>query len=281
MGKKLLIIAVAILIGIGLLVVSTGSIYKWKKLPSSLDQYYTNAPPMPPEYLIKMFDLGDSMQGIVVNIQQGDMENASRYFRTFSQQYEDSSRMVPEWRSYYKPKAVRDLGEALDAASLDPSKIPGVFGAIEEVGKTCHKCHIENMPPVWSRYNWKDFSTVTIDTPEGKLPWAEAKMKYVDVGLVGIFVNAKQNNQTGAKQSFSLFKMMFDNMSDACSSCHSSERKYYVSEDIRSMINEAGKKIDSGNLTEAAGIIQGVGMESCYRCHVIHVPAQSAKESQR
>ncbi len=52
-------------------------------LPASLDKYYTNTQSQPPEYLIKMFELGESMQGIGVNIQQGDIPNAKKVVRSF------------------------------------------------------------------------------------------------------------------------------------------------------------------------------------------------------
>jgi len=70
---------------------------------------------------------------------------------------------------------------------------------------------------------------------------------------------------------------MFDNMNSTCSTCHTSSRKYYVSEDIRAMIDTMGEKINSGNLAEAEGLRMGIGMESCYACHVLHMPAQFAK----
>lgn len=283
MKKRLIIVvAVAILIVAGLLMVSAGSIYKWKRLPSSLDQYYknynyTSIPPQYPQYLIEMYELAASFEGVIVNIQKGDFTNATESFKAFSQNYETSSRKVPEWRNFYEPKAVKKLGRALDEHDTQ-----GVFEAIGEVGETCDKCHIENMPPVWNRYNWKDFETVNINTPEGQLPWSAAKRKYLLVGgLHGIVVNIKQGNQSGAQQSFGLFKSMFDNMTDACSSCHSSERRYYVSADIQAMINDIGTNINNGNLTKAYGIMQRVGIESCYACHVLHSPAQFAKVSQK
>ena len=285
--KNMLLIAVAmILIVVAGLWITTGKNAKPENagLPPSLDRYYSSMPsepPKPPEFLIKMSELGESMQGIVVNIQQGDMGNATNSFRAFSQQYEELSRFVPEWRGYFRPKAVKELGESLEDASKDPSKIPGVFEAMGKVGETCHNCHVDNMVPVWNKYNWKDFSTVNISTPYGDMKWADAKMKFLDVGLVGIFVNAKKWNQTGAKESFQVFNATFDGLAKACLSCHSTEPRYYVSKDIRAMIDLAGAKIDAGNLTEAAGIIQGVGMESCYRCHVLHVPAQFSKVSRR
>lgn len=97
------------------------------------------------------------------------------------------------------------------------------------------------------------------------------------IGFDGIGVNIKNGNQSGAKQSFVLFSAMFDSLNSTCTSCHPSSPRYYVSADVRTMINKMGKEINAGNLSEAEGIRQAIGMESCYRCHVLHMPAQFAK----
>ena len=134
------------------------------------------------------------------------------------------------------------------------------------------------MPEVWNHYNWKNFNDVMIRTPEGQLPWTAAKFKYLVIGFDGIGLNIEKRDQTGAQQSFALFKSMFSNMTVACSSCHATERSYYVSEDIQAMISDMGANIASGNLSRAEEIRQTIGMESCYKCHVLHTPAQLAKE---
>ena len=116
-----------------------------------------------------------------------------------------------------------------------------------------------------------------IETPDGKKPWAEAKMNYLDIGLIGVTMNIKKENKSAAMQSFNLFKTMFNNMADACSSCHLSERKYYVSKDITDLINDTGAQIENGNWSKAGMDMQIIGTESCRNCHILHMPAQYAK----
>lgn len=246
---------------------------KYQELPGSLAQYYETKPS---PYLINMFELSESMVGITVNIQQGDMENASEYYNQFSQNYDHSAGMVPEWQGYYNLDAVDEIGTALET-----DNISAVFEAIGKVGASCTGCHIENNPAVWNKYNWNDFRDLKMDTPQGPLQWIHAKNMFLLTGYDGIGINIKQGNPSSANQSFSLFKSMFDNMSETCTSCHTSERRYYVSEDVQTMIDEMGDKIkagDSTNMSAADGIRQGIGME-CYGCHVLHMPAQYAKES--
>ena len=275
MKNSLLVTIVVIIVVLGAGVwLATSKDNKPEKegLPPSLGQYYESKPPV---YLIKMFELGDAMMGIGVNLQQQDMENAKKSYNDFSEKYKESSNLVPEWKKYYDQDLVEKMG-----VSLDSGNVSEVFETLGKVGEKCAGCHNEKMPPVWNKYNWNDFSKMTLNTPnpdEPVLPWPVAKMKYMAPGFDGIGVNIKNNNQKGAQQSFVLFKTMFDNMNSTCSSCHVSSRKYYVSEDIRTMIDTMGEKINSGNLTEAEGLRMGIGMESCYACHVLHMPAQFAK----
>ena len=159
--------------------------------------------------------------------------------------------------------------------------MPAVFENIGKLGEGCAKCHTDKMPQVWNKYNWNDFGKLTLKTPnpaEPVLPFPAAKIKYLAAGFDGIGVNIKNNNQKGAQESFGLFKTMFDNMNSTCSSCHVSPRTYYVSADIQAMIKLMGEKINSGNRSEAEGLRMGIGMESCYKCHVLHMPAQFAKD---
>jgi hypothetical protein len=268
------LVVIIVILGAGVWLLSNNNDKnKNEGLPSSIDQYYKSQPPV---YLISMFELGAAMMGIGVNVQQGDMANAKKSYDDFSKKFKDSSEMVPEWKKFYDQGAVEKIGN-----SLDSGNVPAVFENIGKVGEGCAKCHTEKMPQVWNKYNWNDFGKLTLKTPnpaEPVLPFPVAKIKYLAPGFDGIGVNIKNNNQKGAQESFGLFKTMFDNMNSTCSYCHLSPRTYYVSADIQAMINTMGEKINSGNLSEAEGIRMGIGMESCYKCHVLHMPAQFAKD---
>ena len=246
---------------------------KEKGLPQSLDQYYSEPayPGMPFKYLREMYELGELMMGIPVNLAQGDFTNASNSFTEFSECYEYSSKMVPEWQRYYNQKAVDELGRALADGDQDAIGI-----AMGEVGETCSDCHLDTLTPVYYKYYWGDFREVMIETPDGPIPWKDAKMYYLLMGFDGIGVNIKEGDQAGAQQSFELFDSMFDNMTDACLECHDSMPRYYVSEDIQTMIDDMGANISAGNLIVANGLRYGIG-DSCHRCHIVHMPPQYAK----
>ncbi|MCK5217631.1 MAG: hypothetical protein KAJ93_07570 [Methanosarcinales archaeon] len=242
-----------------------------KALPPSLDQYYTK---YPSEYLIEMYKLGESMTGISVNIQQGDMDNAVRSFEAFSRIYNDNIKLVPEWEEYYNPTAVETIGTALES-----DDIPAVYEALGENGITCSKCHIDTMPDVYNKYYWDDFADINITTPKGPLSFQQAKMMYLLPGFDGIGVNIKEADLTGAQQSYDQFKSMYENMSYACSSCHVSEIKYYIDEDTWILIDEMGDKINASDpvsLIAAEEIRHQIG-EGCHKCHIVHIPPQYAK----
>lgn len=283
-SKLVIVIAIAIIIGGSTLWLvladedksgnsANNNKMKYKSLPQSLDQYYTEPayPGMPYEYLLEMYKLGELMMGIPVNLAQKDYMNAGRSFDEFSECYEYSSEMVPEWKKYYDQKAVNKLGHAL--ADGDQNAIEIAMG---EVGETCSDCHLDIMTPVYYKYYWGDFREVMIETPDGPIPWKDAKMYYLLMGFDGIGVNINEGDQAGAQQSFELFDSMFDNMNASCLECHDSEPRYYVSKDIQTMIVDMGTNISAGNLTAANDLRYGIG-DSCHRCHIVHIPPQYAK----
>ncbi len=271
--KKVVPVAIILVIGIaiGFLFIQSSSgsqrdTVNVKQLPKSLEQWY------PSEYLPKMWTLGSSMMGIIVNTLQGDMANASRSFESFSESYKDSSNMVPEWRGYYDMEALDKLGIAVE--SEDPGKI---MQAVPEIGNTCSNCHKDQKPYVWATYNMNDFRTVQINTPDGPMPFPTGKMNYLVVGFDGTMVNAGEGQKDSTMESFGLFKMMFYNMKDACNECHSETPRYFVSNDVTDKINDTESQIEAGNLETVITNMQQIG-EGCYKCHVIHESIQRIKE---
>ena len=69
-------------------------------------------------------------------------------------------------------------------------------------------------------------------------------------------------------------------MKDTCEDGHGTdERKYYVDENIQTLIDEMGKALSSSPInSKAVGeLVMGIGMESCTKCHLVHIPAAYAK----
>ncbi len=276
--KKLMpvaiILAITIVIGFMFIQSSSGSRHDTvnvKQLPKSLEQWYPPLKP-DPEYLFRMWTLGGSMMAIITNTLQGDTANASISFDQFSKSYKESSDMVPEWRGYYDMKALDKLRVAVK------SEKPGeIMQAIPEIGNTCSNCHKDQKPYVWATFNMKDFRIVQINTPEGPMPFPAGKMKYLVVGFDGTIVNAGEGQKDSTKDSFGLFRMMFNNMKEACNECHKETPRYFVSNDVTDKINDTQSQIEAGDFETVITNMQQIG-DGCYKCHVIHESIQRIKE---
>jgi len=245
-------------------------------LPPSLDQYYIGSTPEVPgnEYLGEMFKLGGMMQGIAVNMQDGDFTNAKNSFNAFSAQYNSVSNMVPEWKKYYDKKLVTEIGK-----DIDDHDVPKTFADLGKLGENvCAKCHRNSKPQVWVKYYWRDFRTVNISTPEGNMPWPEAKTKYVVSTFDGATIELAEGHRDEANQSVELFKLMYTiNVKNACSSCHTTPRYYFVSDDVIALVNQYEEKIKAGDLAGAQNLQGQIG-EQCMRCHITHEGQQRMKE---
>lgn len=58
---------------------------------------------------------------------------------------------------------------------------------------------------------------------------------------------------------------------------------HYVDEGMQGLIEKLGQAIEnpSTDPKTAVELIQRIGMESCFKCHLVHVPAALAKARDR
>lgn len=244
-------------------------------IPASFDKYYKT---QPSEYLLKMYELSSSMENVIIDLQDGNVSRAKDSFEIFSKNYRNSSKMVNDWTGYYDNSEIDDLGKAIKSGNISES-----FEMMDLVREACTDCHREIRYVVWATYNWKDFEDIKMNTTDKNKPmksWIIAKTKYLSPGYEGIGIGIKNGNNEQAIKSFKIFKEMFINMKDACTSCHLSEPKYYVSGDVISMMENMEKQLTSGNLNKAEKIRLDIGVE-CRKCHIIHEPLQRIKELEK
>ncbi|MDO8726884.1 MAG: multiheme c-type cytochrome [Candidatus Methanoperedens sp.] len=244
-------------------------------LPSSLDQYYINSTPevVGNDYLVEMFKMAGMMQVIAEEMQARDFTSSKNTFNAFSIQYNNVSKMVPEWKKYFDKKLVVQLGKDIDENNV--SKTLTDLGKLGE--NVCAKCHRNNKPQVWAKYYWKDFRTVNVSTPAGNMSWPAAKAIFVASSFDGATINLAEGRRDAANQSAERFTSMFSNVTKACDSCHTTERKYFVSADVIDLVNQYEARIKAGDL-ENAQILQGQIGEQCMRCHITHEGQQRMKE---
>src|SRR3972149_9835211 len=70
-------------------------------LPKSLDEFFTTQIPEVPgssEWVKEMFIQAGAFEGIIINLQQGDMINATANYNVFANEYKKISMKVPEWK---------------------------------------------------------------------------------------------------------------------------------------------------------------------------------------
>ncbi|NJD52660.1 MAG: hypothetical protein FIB07_07300 [Candidatus Methanoperedens sp.] len=240
-----------------------------KSLPESLDQFYANSVPEVPssEWVGEMFILAGAFDATLANMQENDMANAIVSYEAFASEYQNVSQKVPEWKGYFDIAAVDKLGE-----DLKNNNTPEAFKDIGPIAATCEKCMGERRAQVWAKYYWKSFDAVEVNG----MTWKDAMISLA-VSFGGIGTNAAEGQQNETNNSFNQFNASYKDLKDACSNCHDTPRYYYVSDDVFTRIDQMGKDINDGDLKAARAIQQELGIQ-CYRCHVLHMPAEDMKD---
>jgi hypothetical protein len=242
--------------------------------PQSLDALY---PPKSeqPVFLFAMFDMEAPLNGIIVDLMEEDFANAGANYEKFKQQYVSASKLVPEWENDFPMKPVEDLGTAMQNG--DKGKI---MASIEEVGKACNGCHLQNMVKVQQKYHWRDFEEVKVtDLVTKESVGFNKLMKFISMNFSGIGVNLQEGQVDNARKHFEQFKTRFTSLKASCTHCHTTQRKYYVDESVQSYIDELGNSLNEStvNPQKIAELSMKIGEENCGKCHLVHVPAAVTK----
>jgi cytochrome c556 len=244
-------------------------------LPGSLDAYF---PPKAkePVFLFRMLGMAAPMSGIIVDLMEKDPQNAIANFEKFKAQYQEVSKLVPEWTQEYSLGPVDDLGRALKTGKQE-----AVMKAFEQVNGVCMKCHLETMVRVQQKYHWGDFYAIKTKDPVTQEGVDGTKlMQYLDSSLTGISVDLAEGQKENARKQLQAFKMRFQTLKNVCEECHGADpRKYYVDESVQAMISGLEQTLSgpSPDSQKANSLVQGIGMESCFKCHLVHVPAALAQ----
>jgi cytochrome c556 len=244
-------------------------------LPSTLDSLY---PPkaQQPVFLMKMLDLSHLFTGIVVDLLEEDFSNVWSSYEKFKEDYLDFSKLVPEWETKYPLSPVEELGKALKAGEKT-----GIMAAYEKVGNICYACHIESMAAVKYKYHWKDFRPIRIKDPltNDEIDFVQL-MRMLDVNFTGMTHDLEQGQMERVDENSRAFLARFRALGETCQECHgTSERRYYVDDSIQQMIMNLNKALTSSqaDLKDIPNRIMAIGMESCFNCHLVHIPASYAR----
>lgn len=243
--------------------------------PSSLDLFY---PPntKQPVYLIRMFDLAEKFTGILIDLAEEDLPNIRPSFEQFKEDFVSVSKLVSEWEDRYPIDPVDELGEAINSGEKGR-----IMSAYEKVGHTCHSCHIEYMAGVKAKYHWQDFRNIKIEDPilKTEVDFVQL-MRNLNYNFSGVTYDLKQGQIERALENARAFQMRFQSSIETCQECHgTSERQYYVDDDIQQTVASLIQAL-SKNPTdekEIANHVMTIGMESCFKCHLVHVPSAYLK----
>lgn len=242
--------------------------------PSSLDNLY---PPKAeaPILLLKMFEISTPFGGIAIDMSENDLEHAKANFERFKVQYDEVSKLVPEWEKAYPMEPVEEMGEALETG--DQGKVMAAFAKVD---KLCHDCHVANMLKVQYKYHWEDYSTVSVTDPVTKEDVDFNQfMWYLDRPFIGILVDIEQGEVENALKHFEILDGRFQTLKETCYPCHDTEREYFVGQSVQALMDkvEAALRTESPDSKLVAELIQGIGIESCFKCHLVHLPAAFTK----
>ena len=243
--------------------------------PSSLDGLY---PPQKkePVYLFKMFELGTFFSGIIADLFENDLQNAKNNFEKFKTKYIEAAKLVPEWEKDYPIDPLDELKMALENGSKGK-----VMAGIEKVGETCHQCHVSNMAKVQQKYHWGDFGEIKIKDPLTNEEVSFAQLKQgLNVNFVGIGLDVEQGQKENARKQLHDFNERFQALKNTCQNCHKKEEmKHYVDQRVFSLIKNMELELNRSahDPKVIASLTQKVGMESCFKCHLVHIPSAFAK----
>ena len=244
--------------------------------PASLDQYFPPRAPAP-VYLLEMFALAGPFEGVAVDLQEQDIAGAKANYQAFKTQYDKVAGMVPEWKDRFPKEPIDALGKALDSG--DPAKVGPAMGGVAEA---CGSCHQIYQVKVQQKYHWPDFDNVKVADPlSGDSVAFGDFMVGVAGAYSGIAVDLQEGQLDNARKNFQAFNARFKALAASCSTCHTSPRTYYVDASVQAMVDQLGKAVaatppDAQAVQQLSGAI---GNESCLKCHLVHLPAQNAKDT--
>lgn len=246
------------------------------QLPVSLDNFF---PPKAeqPVYLFMMLDMNKPFAGIISDLFENDIENSRANFEKFKSRYLEISKLVPEWEGYYPAEPLDKLQSALKTGEQGK-----VMEAFQQVGNICSDCHNKFMPAVQQKYFWGNFRSIKVKDPLTNSEVSNKQlMQFMDVNFTGIVTDVEQGQFENAQRQFQGFRARFQAMEETCINCHDTERHYYVDDNVKKMIDKLGQVLNSTPVDAGAvnKLHMGIGMESCFKCHLVHIPAAFTQEN--
>jgi len=243
-----------------------------KKPPKSLDKYY---PPASKkfEYLSNMHAMSTAFTGIRLNVNDENWEKALHWAKELRDTYLNTSKMVPEWKNYFKTELADNLVKAVSSRNVD-----SVIEATKKLGQTCAKCHQDNELAVKLVYRFPSFEKVVIEDPVEFMELETGKyMEKLVSSLKAMKVYLLQGDPERAQEAGLNFVERARQLRSMCSKCHTSKlsEELIVGKDYEKALAKMEEMLSSGKPDKNAvlGTLGKVTL-SCAKCHNVHlVPA--------
>ncbi len=165
---------------------------------------------------------------------------------------------------------VEELG-----ASLNTGNRGKVMTAYKKVARVCHECHVIYMPKAQQKYHWGKFYAIRIKDPltHEELNYRRLN-KYLDANFAGISVYAEHGQWEKSRRQLQAFNTRFQAMKETCKYCHGTERRYYVDESVQVLLGKLGQALSGSSIDPkmVEALTQEIGRESCFKCHLVHIP---------
>ncbi|WP_457599843.1 hypothetical protein [Hydrogenivirga sp.] len=243
-----------------------------KKPPESVGKYY---PPVSKNFELvgKMHAMSTAFSGINLNVNDGNWKGALFWAKELKKNYLETSKMVPEWKSYFKPALAENLVKAVSSKNVDR-----VIEATKKLGQTCAKCHQDNELSVKLVYHFPSFEKVKIEDPVEFMEMETGDyMKKLAGSLKAMKVYLIQGVPDRAQEEGLNFVERAKQLRSMCSKCHTNKlsEELIVGKDFEGALAKmedllSADKLDKDAIFKALG---SVGM-SCAKCHNVHlVPA--------
>ena len=139
------------------------------------------------------------------------------------------------------------------------------------------------------QYHFKNFDDVKVTDPVSNKELAFGDYM---TAIAGTFESSLTSlgagNQANAGKSWGDFTAQYKALSEnACKECHSDPvtqqeipRKYFVDADSMAVLDQMGKALSATppDGTAVGNLSGAIGNGICFNCHLVHLPAQQAKD---
>jgi hypothetical protein len=136
------------------------------------------------------------------------------------------------------------------------------------------------MSDVQYKYHWFDFGDFVITDPVLKedLPYAQFMM-FTVTSMLGIRIDLEEGQTENAREQAAQFAARFETLTESCELCHSDARHYFVDNSIQEVVQDlqAALEAEPVDTQLMRASLQTIEVESCYKCHLLHIPATYAK----